>query len=122
MASPNKKLDPKGTGATPSGEGVLANFFNSLLYKKSGVPPGSPGTPGSVGASPIKIGTRYTVIFIYNDIYFAIIPHDDNVSYRIVDSAPVDKATMCNDAVAELDRLTRTKKLSPPNLNSSSEC
>ncbi|KAG5330390.1 DC1L2 protein, partial [Acromyrmex charruanus] len=93
VASPNKKLDPKGSGATPSGEGVLANFFNSLLYKKTGVQPGSPGTPGNVGTSPMKL-----------------------------DATPVDKATMCNDAAAELDRLTRTKKLSPPNLNSSSEC
>ncbi|KAL6266279.1 hypothetical protein P5V15_003137 [Pogonomyrmex californicus] len=56
VASPNKKLDPKGSGATPSGEGVLANFFNSLLYKKTGVQPGSPGAPGSVGASPMKLG------------------------------------------------------------------
>lgn len=63
MASPNKKLDPKGTGATPSGEGVLANFFNSLLYKKTGVPPGSPGTPGSVGTSPMKLGTKFIIFF-----------------------------------------------------------
>lgn len=91
VASPNKKLDAKGTGTTPSGEGVLANFFNSLLYKKTGAS-GSPGSPGSVGASPIKF-----------------------------DGGPVDKATMCNDAAAELDRLTRTKKISPSNLNSSSE-
>lgn len=56
VASPNKKLDPKSSGATPSGEGVLANFFNSLLYKKTGVQPGSPGAPGSVGASPMKLG------------------------------------------------------------------
>ena len=81
VASPNKKLDPKGTGTTQSGEGVLANFFNSLLHKKTG----APGSPGSVSTSPIKI-----------------------------DIAPVDKATMCNDAAVELDRLTRTKKISPP--------
>jgi len=61
VASPNKKLDPKGTGATPSGEGVLANFFNSLLYKKTGVQPGSPGTP-SIGASPMKLG-------MYNNVH-----------------------------------------------------
>lgn len=35
----------------PGGEGVLANFFNSLLHKKSGSPsaplgPSSPKTPG----------------------------------------------------------------------------
>ncbi|XP_033321924.2 dynein light intermediate chain isoform X1 [Megalopta genalis] len=89
VASPNKKLDPKATGASQSGEGVLANFFNSLLHKKIG----SPGSPGSVGTSPIKI-----------------------------DSPPVEKSAVTNDAAVELDRLTRTKKISPPNLNSSSEC
>lgn len=58
VPSPNKKLDAKGASATPSGEGVLANFFNSLLYKKTGASPGGPGTntPGSSGSSPIKIG------------------------------------------------------------------
>ncbi|XP_015126823.1 cytoplasmic dynein 1 light intermediate chain 1 isoform X1 [Diachasma alloeum] len=96
VPSPNKKLDPKGAGATPAGEGVLASFFNSLLYKKSGAwpgGPGSPGTPGSVGTSPVKI-----------------------------DDGPVDKAAMRNDAAAELDRITRSKKIPPPDLNSSSEC
>nr|XP_033321959.1 cytoplasmic dynein 1 light intermediate chain 2 isoform X5 [Megalopta genalis] len=83
------QLDPKATGASQSGEGVLANFFNSLLHKKIG----SPGSPGSVGTSPIKI-----------------------------DSPPVEKSAVTNDAAVELDRLTRTKKISPPNLNSSSEC
>ncbi|KAK0172651.1 hypothetical protein PV328_005946 [Microctonus aethiopoides] len=97
VPSPNKKLDPKGAGATPSGEGVLANFFNSLLYKKTGASPGgitgSPGGPGSVGTSPIKI-----------------------------DGGPVDKAAMRNDAAAELDRITRNAKIPPSDLNSSSEC
>ncbi|XP_078042738.1 dynein light intermediate chain isoform X2 [Augochlora pura] len=89
VASPNKKLDPKATGASQSGEGVLANFFNSLLHKKIG----SPGSPGSVGTSSVKI-----------------------------DSPPVEKPTVSNDAAVELDRITKTKKISPPNLNSSSEC
>lgn len=31
-------------------EGVLANFFNSLLSKKTGVP-GSPGTPGAAAGA-----------------------------------------------------------------------
>ncbi|XP_043276404.1 cytoplasmic dynein 1 light intermediate chain 1 isoform X2 [Venturia canescens] len=96
VLSPNKKLDPKGAGTTPSGEGVLANFFNSLLYKKTGASPGapgSPGSPGSIGASPVRI-----------------------------DAGPVDKAAMRNDAAAELDRITRTTKDPPPDLNSSSEC
>lgn len=37
---------PPVAGATS--EGVLANFFNSLLSKKTG----SPGGPGGVGGSP----------------------------------------------------------------------
>lgn len=40
-----KKPDPNMKGAAAN-EGVLANFFNSLLSKKTGVP-GSPGTPGA---------------------------------------------------------------------------
>lgn len=39
-------LFPLVAGATS--EGVLANFFNSLLSKKTG----SPGGPGGVGGSP----------------------------------------------------------------------
>ncbi|XP_011506157.1 PREDICTED: cytoplasmic dynein 1 light intermediate chain 1 isoform X2 [Ceratosolen solmsi marchali] len=55
VASPNKKLDPKATG-----EGVLANFFNSLLHKKTGFP-SNPSSPGSPGLSPIKSG-NYALI------------------------------------------------------------
>jgi dynein light intermediate chain 1 len=44
VASSPKKLD--GTKPNQTSEGVLANFFNSLLSKKtSGGPPGAPGTP-----------------------------------------------------------------------------
>ncbi|XP_058059179.1 cytoplasmic dynein 1 light intermediate chain 1-like [Anopheles bellator] len=42
-----KKVDGRPTPGTQSGEGVLANFFNSLLHKKS-ISPG----PTSVVASP----------------------------------------------------------------------
>lgn len=42
---------PLVAGATS--EGVLANFFNSLLSKKTG----SPGGPGGVGGSPGGGGT-----------------------------------------------------------------
>ncbi|XP_058804730.1 cytoplasmic dynein 1 light intermediate chain 1 isoform X2 [Phymastichus coffea] len=91
-ATRNQKLDPKGTGTTPSGEGVLANFFNSLLHKKIGTSPGGPGSPGSVGVSPIK-----------------------------ADAGTVDKNTMRNDAAAELDRITKTKKIPPIDLDSSTE-
>ncbi|XP_062404654.1 cytoplasmic dynein 1 light intermediate chain 2 isoform X1 [Sardina pilchardus] len=47
-----KKPDPNMKGAAAN-EGVLANFFNSLLSKKTGSPgaPGSPGTPGVQGSA-----------------------------------------------------------------------
>uniref|UniRef100_A0A493TJ71 Dynein light intermediate chain n=2 Tax=Anas TaxID=8835 RepID=A0A493TJ71_ANAPP len=43
----SKKIDPNMKAGATS-EGVLANFFNSLLSKKTG----SPGGPGGVGGSP----------------------------------------------------------------------
>lgn len=42
-------MDVKINPGTPSGEGVLANFFNSLLHKKTGSPGGS---LNSTGGSP----------------------------------------------------------------------
>ncbi|XP_057194119.1 cytoplasmic dynein 1 light intermediate chain 2 isoform X2 [Triplophysa rosa] len=50
-----KKPDPNMKGAAAN-EGVLANFFNSLLSKKTGVPssPGSPGAGAGVQGSAKK--------------------------------------------------------------------
>uniref|UniRef100_A0A8C5X401 Dynein light intermediate chain n=1 Tax=Malurus cyaneus samueli TaxID=2593467 RepID=A0A8C5X401_9PASS len=48
----SKKIDPNMKAGATS-EGVLANFFNSLLSKKTG----SPGGPGGVGGSPGGGGT-----------------------------------------------------------------
>lgn len=39
-----RKLDGSKVVSSPGGEGVLANFFNSLLYKKTGSPGGVVGT------------------------------------------------------------------------------
>ena len=39
-------------GAAATSEGVLANFFNSLLSKKTGGAGGAPGAPGGPGGSP----------------------------------------------------------------------
>ncbi|KAI5087112.1 cytoplasmic dynein 1 light intermediate chain 1, partial [Silurus meridionalis] len=56
MQSGTKKIDPNMKGGQTS-EGVLANFFNSLLTKKAGSPgPGQPAggggnTPGTVRKS-----------------------------------------------------------------------
>ncbi|MCI4392954.1 hypothetical protein PGIGA_G00151890 [Pangasianodon gigas] len=52
-----KKPDPNMKGAAAN-EGVLANFFNSLLSKKTGAP-GSPGTAGTaVQGSAKKTGQK----------------------------------------------------------------
>ncbi|XP_039280055.1 cytoplasmic dynein 1 light intermediate chain 2 isoform X2 [Nilaparvata lugens] len=78
-------MDPTKPGAAGSGEGVLANFFNSLLHKKTG----AAGSPSSL-KSP-------------NDLSTSPAAH-----------SPVDKAAMRSDAAAELDRLTRKKPPPPP--------
>lgn len=50
--------------SSPGGEGVLANFFNSLLHKKTGASPGSPvaspsaAKPGGPESLPDKATMR----------------------------------------------------------------
>lgn len=73
-------MDSKLTPSGPGGEGVLANFFNSLLSKKANVP----GSPGGGPSSP-------------------------RPSTNGVGDSP-DRNTMRTDAAAELDRLTRSVK------------
>lgn len=74
-------MDAKLNPATPGGEGVLANFFNSLLHKKSG----SPATPpGSMNSPRTTNGT-------------------DGVMTP-------EKLAVRTDAAAELDRLARSVK------------
>uniref|UniRef100_A0A8C2EWY4 Dynein light intermediate chain n=1 Tax=Cyprinus carpio TaxID=7962 RepID=A0A8C2EWY4_CYPCA len=53
-----KKPDPNMKGAAAN-EGVLANFFNSLLSKKTGVP-GSPGTPGAATGTGVQGSAKKT--------------------------------------------------------------
>ncbi|XP_077291579.1 dynein light intermediate chain [Arctopsyche grandis] len=92
-----KKLDGTkmsvGSSSTLGGEGVLANFFNSLLYKKTGSPGGTmgPGSPRSPAAPDAPLSP----------------------------TPPADKAAVRSDAAAELDRLTRAKKLPSIDLNAS---
>lgn len=76
------QMDGKLNPGTPSGEGVLANFFNSLLTKKSGAP-----SPGGInpGGSPRSNANGLT------------------------DSPPHQNVAR-SDAAAELDRLTRSVK------------
>lgn len=75
------QIDGKLNSGTPGGEGVLANFFNSLLNKKAGSPGG--GSPGAA-ASPRSLNGS-------------------------VDTS--DITAMRSDAAAELDRLTRKKEM-----------
>jgi len=95
-----KKMDPsavKPAGATTS-EGVLANFFNSLLSKKTGGMAGAAGQPSSMtGLSPGQAG-----------------PPPKGGSPQPDDY----KAAVRSDAAAELDRLTRNQKKSVSNSSS----
>lgn len=71
-------MDAKLNPGTPGSEGVLANFFNSLLNKKSG----SPGTPTGVLNSSRTNG---------NDSLLS-----------------AEKLAVRSDAAAELNRLARS--------------
>lgn len=75
------QMDSKLTPGAAGGEGVLANFFNSLLSKKANTP-GAPGNPAGSPRTPTN---------------------------GLSDS-PADKNTVRTDAAAELDRLTRSVK------------
>ncbi|EDV99766.1 cytoplasmic dynein 1 light intermediate chain 1 [Drosophila grimshawi] len=85
-----KKIDPKLTPAAPGSEGVLANFFNSLLHKKSGGPAGGPAGPGSPGGG----GGMST-------------PRTSNGTDSLMTA---EKLAVRSDAAAELDRLARSVK------------
>lgn len=82
-----KKVDGKLNPGTPSGEGVLANFFNSLLHKKS-------GSPAAGGAASLA-GTG------------GVSPRATNGGDLVSAS---EKISMRNDAAMELDRLARSVK------------
>lgn len=88
------QIDTKLNPGTPSGEGVLANFFNSLLLKK---PASSPGSGGSGGSSLTNNPST---------------PLSSRTSTNglIDDQLTPDKISMRTDAAAELDRLTRSAK------------
>lgn len=100
-----KKVDGKLNPSTPSGEGVLANFFNSLLHKKSGSPAGAgagvggaggPNLPGAgPGLSPRGVTTN----------------GGTGVGGGGTDLVSAsEKLSMRTDAAMELDRLTRSVK------------
>ncbi|XP_055711649.1 cytoplasmic dynein 1 light intermediate chain 1 [Phlebotomus papatasi] len=89
QGSPNKKIDAKLTPGTPGGEGVLANFFNSLLNKKSGTPG---GPTGDVSGSPRSPGVGGIARQPPNGL----------------EEGAGEKMSVRTDAAAELDRLTRS--------------
>lgn len=85
-----KKLDATSTTASAaaqatSQEGVLANFFNSLLSKKTGSPGGVPGAAGGGGLTPSATASPVAR----------------------PNTPGTDKTSMRNDAAAELERMTR---------------
>ncbi|KTG38416.1 hypothetical protein cypCar_00021166 [Cyprinus carpio] len=73
-----KKPDPNMKGAAAN-EGVLANFFNSLLSKKTGVP-GSPGTPGAATGTGVQGSAKKT---------------DENGKRRELESGTKDVESTC---------------------------
>lgn len=85
-------MDARLTPGGPGGEGVLANFFNSLLSKKAN----TPGSPGSAAGSP-------------------------RPSTNGVGETTPDRNSMRTDAAAELDRLARSVQKTEEDF-SQSEC
>lgn len=79
------KLTP---GQTPSGEGVLANFFNSLLHKKSS--PGIPSGPNSLSSGANSLTPR--------------------TNGNVDDMMTPEKEAMRVDNAAELDRIVKSVK------------
>jgi dynein light intermediate chain 1, cytosolic len=94
------KIEAKLAPGAPSGEGVLANFFNSLLHKKSGSP-GTPSGPNSLSSGANSLTPRTN-------------GNDGMVS--------PDKVSMRTDAAAELDRLARSVKKDLDFSTPTSEC
>lgn len=93
-------MDPNRQINTPGGEGVLANFFNSLLNKKTGTP-GSPAA--SLGSSGGGMGSQMTTPTRGGGGLTSL-----NGTGTPPDSLLSDKLSVRNDAAAELERLTRT--------------
>lgn len=89
--SPSSQIDAKLNASAAGGEGVLANFFNSLLNKKTGSP-GSPASLGSGGGGPAGGSPRGGAL---------------NGGGTPPESLMQDKMSVRNDAAAELERLTR---------------
>merc|ERR1719322_1761932 len=120
-----KKVDASKVGGGPGGaaatsEGVLANFFNSLLSKKTGgAAGGAPGAPG-VGGSPGGVGGMGPNGQIMGASPGGVagggspggIAGSGAQLKAAGDNDELKAASVRNDAAAELDRLTRGSKKS----------
>ncbi|KAG1675117.1 Cytoplasmic dynein 1 light intermediate chain 2 [Nymphon striatum] len=123
MSSPKKIDGTKGVAGT--NEGVLANFFNSLLNKKPGANPAAAGMKsagnqhknGCVSEDPLGLDRASVQLAPYSSLF-------DTLGVCIVSRSAEDIVLSCltwtnkavrNDAAAELDRMTRPKKPVPIN-------
>ncbi|KAK2526248.1 Dync1li1 [Columba livia] len=93
----SKKIDPNMKAGATS-EGVLANFFNSLLSKKTG----SPGGPGGVGGSPGGGGTGGAGSNLPPSVKKSGMNNDKS------------QKPVLTDVQAELDRISRKPEMVSP--------
>ncbi|KAG8223260.1 hypothetical protein J437_LFUL001537 [Ladona fulva] len=104
LGSP-KKIDGTKVGVPGSGEGVLANFFNSLLSKKTGSP-----IPKS---ADLQAGSGVGLSGGSSSLHHHHLLSTSSSPLSVPDKASA--MAMRSDAAAELDRLTRAaKKTSSP--------
>ncbi|XP_022339606.1 cytoplasmic dynein 1 light intermediate chain 2-like isoform X9 [Crassostrea virginica] len=88
---------------TPTSEGMLANFFNSLLNKSTAK------TPGATKAGDLTGGRRI-------NLHAAMEQESDRNVLSIrrpVMQKSRDKAAVSREAAAELERLQKSKKMAP---------
>uniref|UniRef100_A0A182MZP3 Dynein light intermediate chain n=1 Tax=Anopheles dirus TaxID=7168 RepID=A0A182MZP3_9DIPT len=107
-----KKIDGKIAPGTQSGEGVLANFFNSLLHKKS-VSPGSAAAAAAAGGVAGGVGSPAGGGGGGGGINPASVTSSTPLSSRVngtSETTASDKLSMRTDAALELDRLARSVK------------
>uniref|UniRef100_A0A182Q473 Dynein light intermediate chain n=1 Tax=Anopheles farauti TaxID=69004 RepID=A0A182Q473_9DIPT len=103
-----KKIDGKIAPGTQSGEGVLANFFNSLLHKKS-VSPGSAAAAaaaGGVTGTAASAGGAGGAVLSANAT--PTTPLSSRVNGTTIDVSATDKISMRTNVALELDRLARS--------------
>lgn len=91
------QIDAKLNASAAGGEGVLANFFNSLLNKKTG----SPGSPASLGSGGTGAAGSPRAGALNGS-------GGGGGGGTPPESLLQDKMSVRNNAAAELERLTRS--------------